>query len=99
MRKRQYTDDDPMEARDNARVRVLDALKRAGSRGLTSWELIHRAEATEAPRRVRELVASGVPITVVHEAGTCWRYTLTSSVDPLQPVHARTDDEQPSLFD
>lgn len=94
MRKRQATHED-LESRDSARVRVLDALKAAGLRGLTSWELIHRAQATEAPRRVRELVADGWPISVVHEAGQCWRYTLTTA-DPLQPVHAAG---QPSLFD
>ena len=99
MRKRQATDDELVEARDNARIRVIDALKAAGLRGLTSWELIHRAQATEAPRRVRELVAEGWAISVVHEAGQCWRYTLTTA-DPLQPVHAHSDSNgQRSLFD
>ena len=74
MHKRQRADDS--DARDSARVRVLDALKVAGMRGLTSWELVHHAQATEAPRRVRELVADGWPIAVVHEGGACWRYTL-----------------------
>jgi hypothetical protein len=63
-----------VKRRGNARARVLEALRAAGSAGLLNWQLVQYG-GMEAPRRVRELKAEGYDISVEHVSEGAWRYT------------------------
>jgi hypothetical protein len=97
------------ERLDTGRRRVYRELLNAGREGLSNGELVTRTQQLDAPRRARELRASGFAIDVRREHGGTWRYTLIQSaplaltLDRTRPVvpgmrHDDDEDEQGSLF-
>ena len=82
---------------DSSKRRVLQELAAAGADGLLNWQLVSRTGALDAPRRARELRASGFAVEVVREDGGTWRYRLLQSAPvPVADVerHVRQDEQR-----
>lgn len=80
--------------RQTLRAHVLAALTEAGPAGLTNAALVGIG-GLRAPARVHELQREGHTITVVHEYGGQWRYTLV--VAPAEDAPAAAQ-EPPQHF-
>ena len=58
--------------------RVLKALRQAGRRGLTTWELISKARVCAVSACVSEIRRGGYQITCKREAENVFRYRLVN---------------------
>lgn len=54
--------------------RILKILQKAGSRGVTTWQIIDETRCSAAARRVWDLQQRGYRITKVDEGGGVYRW-------------------------
>ena len=72
------------EVNPSAKDRILAILKRAGSRGATTWMLINETHHSAAARRVWDLQQDGHQIEKVNEGDGVYRWIYRRAPLPKQ---------------
>lgn len=80
----------------NAKAKILQLLKDAGTRGSTTWELITSTHCSAAARRVWDLQQEGHRIEKRDEGGGVYRWIYRGAPEPK--LHQMTFSELRTLI-